>query len=99
MHPRPLLRPTVISPEADKPPNYRELALFLIQPLLDTPEKLVISSETTLGGRKIRLRVAFAPTDKGRVFGRGGRTINAVRTVLECAARAAGQDVNLEVYE
>lgn len=89
----------MISPQTVATPNYRELAVFLIQPLLDTPEKPVISSETTLGGRKVRLRVAFAPTDKGRVFGRGGRTINAIRTVLECAARAANQDVNLEVYE
>ncbi len=80
-------------------PDYRALAVFLIQPLLDMPEKLVISAEKTLGGRKVRLRVAFAPLDKGRVFGRGGRTINAIRSVLECAARAADQDVQLEVYE
>lgn len=79
--------------------NYRQLATFLIKPLLDRPEKLFISSETTLGGRRIRLRVAFDGEDKGRVFGRGGRTINAIRTVIDCAALAAQQDVNLEIYE
>jgi len=80
-------------------PDYRQLAVFLVQPLLETPEKLAVSSEATLGGRRIRLRVAFDPGDKGRVFGRGGRTIQAIRTVLETAARAAEHELSLEVYE
>lgn len=80
-------------------PDYRQLAAFLIQPLLDFPEQLTVSSELTLGGKKTWLRVAFATADKGRVFGRGGRTIQAIRVVLECSARVAEQEVYLEVFE
>ncbi len=88
----------MVNPDSVRP-DYRQLTIFLVKPLLDSPEQLVVSSETTLGGRRIRLRIAFDGEDKGRVFGRGGRTINAIRTLVECAGRAAEQDVNLEVYE
>lgn len=36
---------------------------------------------------------------KGRVYGRGGRNIQAVRTVLAALAQTAGQSVHLEIYE
>jgi len=42
------------------------------------------------------VRVAFESEDKGRVFGRGGRNIEAIRTVI--AAAAAGHSVYLDIY-
>lgn len=44
------------------------------------------------------MRVAFEGEDKGRVFGRGGRNIQAIRTVLQAIAQVAGQTAHLEVF-
>ncbi len=45
------------------------------------------------------IRLSFANADKGRVFGRNGRTIQAIRTILNTAARGSAQQVHLEVYD
>lgn len=42
--------------------------------------------------------MAFEDPEKGRVFGRGGRNIQAIRTVLEAAAGTAGQSIYLDIY-
>ena len=44
------------------------------------------------------IRIAFESSDKGKVFGRGGRNIQAIRTVIAAAAQAAGQSVYLDIY-
>lgn len=47
---------------------------------------------------RVWIRVAFEGEDKGRVFGRGGRNIQAIRTVLAAAAATAGHSVYLDIY-
>jgi len=42
--------------------------------------------------------VAFEGEDKGRVFGRGGRNIQGIRTVIAAAAALAGHSVYLDIY-
>ncbi len=80
-------------------PNYPELVDFLVSPLLDDPKALLVDAESTLGGQRVWLRVSFASGDKGKVFGRGGRTIQAIRYVLEAAARTHNQQVHMEIFE
>ena len=72
----------------DSNPNYPELVRFLVEPFLDSPEDLRIDCESYANNRKVWVRLAFAGSDKGRVFGRGGRTIQAMRTVLEAAGES-----------
>lgn len=48
---------------------------------------------------KAWIRLAFDEPEKGRVYGRGGRNIQAVRTALAAVAQTAGQSVHLEIYE
>ncbi|NCJ07423.1 KH domain-containing protein [Synechococcales cyanobacterium C] len=80
-------------------PNYPELVRFLVQPLLESPQTLRIDCETYAGEQRVWIRLSFASVDKGRVFGRGGRTIQAIRTVLAAAALDVGQQVHLEVLD
>lgn len=47
---------------------------------------------------RVLVRLAFEGDDKGRVFGRGGRNIQAVRTVLQAVAQTVGQSAHLEVF-
>jgi predicted RNA-binding protein YlqC (UPF0109 family) len=78
-------------------PDYVGLVRFLVQPFLESPESLSVDCEIS-GGRRAWIRVAFEGADKGRVFGRGGRNIQAIRTVIAAAAEAAGQSVYLDIY-
>lgn len=79
-------------------PNYPELVRFLVQPFLEVPEALKVDCEINPMRSRVWIRLAFEGSDKGRVFGRGGRTIQAIRTVIEAAARAVGHSVYLDVY-
>jgi uncharacterized protein len=80
------------------PPHYIELVRFLVTPFLEFPESLVVDCESAAAKQRVLVRIAFAPSDKGRVFGRGGRTLQAIRTVLEMAASLEGKSAYLEVF-
>lgn len=80
-------------------PDYSGLVNLLMKPLLESPQSLHIDCEYSVGGQRIWIRVAFEGEDKGRVFGRGGRNVQAIRTVLNSAANLAGQSVYLDIYE
>lgn len=79
-------------------PKYIELVRFLLTPLLESPERLRIDCETTNNNQRVWIRLALEETDQGKILGRGGRNLNAVRTVLKTAAAVAGQSVYLDVY-
>lgn len=80
-------------------PDYVGLVHFLVQPLLDSPASLKVDCEVVSAKARVWIRLAFDDSDKGRVFGRGGRTIQAIRIVLEAVAQAAGHVVYLDIYE
>lgn len=79
-------------------PNYDQLVRYLVEPLLDHPESLSLNCEQSKGNQNVLIRIAFDSEEQGKVFGRGGRNIEAVRMVVEAAASAAGQSARLEVY-
>ncbi|MFW6357685.1 MAG: KH domain-containing protein [Chroococcales cyanobacterium] len=80
-------------------PDYSGLIDFLVKPFLEFPDSLSVHCEPVNQNQRVWIRVAFEGTDKGRVFGRGGRNIQAIRTVLETAAKGSGQSVYLDIYE
>ena len=79
-------------------PDYERLVRFLIEPFLDDPQSLCVNSEVNQNKKKIWLRVAFDKSDRGKVFGRGGRNIQAIRTTIETAATAHNESVFLDIY-
>jgi hypothetical protein len=85
-------------PEQSPHPNYRELVRFLVEPLLEFPDELRIDCESYAGQSRVWVRLAFGPEDKGRVFGRGGRTIQSIRLLVKTAANLAGHSAHLEVH-
>ncbi len=79
--------------------DFEALARFLMGPFLDKPEELKFHVEKLAGGKKLWLRAAFnEEEDKGRVFGRGGRNIKAMRNVMMAAAKQSDITVNLNVF-
>ena len=79
-------------------PNYIGLVKFLIVPFLDSPESLSVDCEISHTLKRAWIRIAFDNTDKGRVFGRGGRNIQAIRMVIAASAELAGQTAYLDIY-
>ncbi len=79
-------------------PDYEKLARFLIEPFLEDPQTLSVNSEVNPNSKKIWLRIAFDKSDRGKVFGRGGRNIQAIRTTIQTAAKAHNESVFLDIY-
>ena len=72
-----------------------ELLAFLARELVSDPDAVRVESEEHDGTLVLHLHVA--PDDVGKVIGRGGRIVRALRTVLRAAAVRDGRRVLLEV--
>ena len=79
-------------------PDYGQLVKFLFQPFLSAADAIGIDCEYTIDRQRVWIRVAIASADQASAFGRGGRNIQAVRTILQAAATAVGQSVHLDIY-
>ncbi|MEM6426118.1 MAG: KH domain-containing protein [Cyanobacteria bacterium P01_D01_bin.128] len=84
--------------DEDKSPDFETLVRFLIEPFLDARDSLRVDCESLSKGSRLLVRVAFEGEDRGRVFGRGGRNIQAIRRVVEAVGNLANIQVRLNVY-
>ena len=71
------------------------LLLVLARSLVDEPESVEVTGTETDSRVDLELRVADG--DMGRVIGRQGRTIRAIRTVVKAASVKQGKRVSVEV--
>jgi predicted RNA-binding protein YlqC (UPF0109 family) len=71
------------------------LVLVLARSLVEEPEKVEVSG--TESDSRVELEIRVAPEDMGKIIGRGGRTIRAIRTVAKAASVRLGKRVNVEV--
>lgn len=71
------------------------LVRFLVESLVDVPDALEIV--TTEEGDTIRFEITLDPTDVGKVIGRGGRIIKAIRTLARAAGSTEGRQVEVDV--
>jgi uncharacterized protein len=69
----------------------------VLTPLLDHPDALRIDIEGE--GRKRDVLVYADPKDLGRIIGKHGRMISALRTLCKTAGEKAGLAVDLELYD
>lgn len=88
---------TVSTPQSNLP-DYGQLVKFLFQPFLSATDTISVDCEYTIDRQRVWMRVAVASTDRDTAFGRGGRNIQAIRTVLQAAAAAVGQSIHLDVF-
>ena len=71
------------------------LLAVLARSLVDDPDRVEVSG--TEAGSRVDLELRVAPDDMGRVIGRQGRTIRAIRTVVKAASVKLGKRVSVEV--
>jgi len=73
----------------------KELLEYIAKSIVNAPDDVVITEETTEEGTALKLQVA--DDDKGRVIGKQGRIAEAMRTLLRVKAAKAGTRVSLEI--
>ncbi|MBX7097627.1 MAG: KH domain-containing protein [Myxococcaceae bacterium] len=73
------------------------LVEYIARALVDRPEAVELVITPSEDGALYELKVA--PEDVGKVIGRDGRTVNALRTVLAAAVQKTGEKVRLEIFD
>jgi len=74
-----------------------ELLAYLALELVDEPDAVRVETEEREGALVLRLHVAA--DDVGKVIGRGGRIVRALRTVVRASAAREGRRVLIEIAE
>ncbi|HUB35787.1 MAG TPA: KH domain-containing protein [Solirubrobacteraceae bacterium] len=75
-----------------------ELLEYLVEGLVDEPEDVSVESFPEDDGTVV-LELSVAEGDYGRVIGRGGRTAQALRTVVKAAATSEGCRVLVDIVD
>ena len=78
-------------------PSLLALAEHVARSLVTEPEHVQV--EEVLDGSSLTIKVRVASQDVGRLIGRRGRTIGALRTLVEVGASASGLESTVEVVE
>lgn len=73
-----------------------DLVNYILVNLVAEPERLNVTAERTEDS--VLIEVTCAADDAGRIIGRGGRVINAVRTLARAAADGR-QRVEVQLLE
>jgi predicted RNA-binding protein YlqC (UPF0109 family) len=75
-----------------------ELLEYLAEGLVDDPEQVSVERFDEQDGT-IVLELAVGPDDYGKVIGRGGRTAQALRTIVKAAAAHEGRRVLVDIVD
>jgi predicted RNA-binding protein YlqC (UPF0109 family) len=74
-----------------------ELIEFLARRLVD--DRDAVRVETVAGENETLLRLHVAPDDRGKVIGRNGRIVRALRTLVRAAGGRRHERIVLEIAE
>ncbi|HHV79748.1 MAG TPA: KH domain-containing protein [Firmicutes bacterium] len=72
-----------------------DLVTILVKALVDNPDQVQVNQIE--GEQSAVYEVKVAPDDVGKVIGKQGRVIRAIRTVVKAAAAKSGKRVQVEV--
>ncbi len=73
----------------------KEMVEFLVKSLADHPDEVLLEEHGD--EESISLELKIASDDVGRIIGKNGNTINAIRTVLQAAAASHKKRARLEI--
>jgi predicted RNA-binding protein YlqC (UPF0109 family) len=83
-------------PHAGPETAAEDLAEYILRALAPEDENLKISHEL-LAPSHIKIIASCDQTNTGRLIGRGGKTINALRTLARAIAQLHGKRVDIEI--
>ena len=70
---------------------------FVIRQLVEFPDEIMLSEIPS--GKMTIFRLQMRQSDVGRIIGRNGQTIQAIRALLASSAGRHGQRATLEIVE
>lgn len=76
----------------------RELLVYLARALVERPDEVRVEEFEEDDGTLV-LELSVADDDYGKVIGRGGRTAQAIRTVVKAAAVKDNRRVLIDIVE
>ena len=76
----------------------RDLLVYLARALVDQPDRVKVEEFEEDDGTLV-LELSVAEDDYGQVIGRGGRTAQALRTVIKAAAVKDNRRVLVDIVE
>ena len=77
--------------------SLKELIQFIAQALVDEPEQVEVAE--IAGEQTVVLELRVAKEDLGKVIGKQGRTVKAMRSILSAAASKLRKRADLEILE
>ncbi len=75
----------------------KELLTYIVQSLVDDPDKVVVDEITTDRGTVFEVRVADG--DMGKVIGRQGRIVRQIRVLMKAVAQRQGKKVSVDILD
>jgi len=73
----------------------KELVEYLVKSLADHPDEVTVIENESEDNISIELKIS--PEDLGKIIGKNGNTINAIRTVVQASASSHKKRAKLEV--
>lgn len=75
----------------------KEAVEKIVKSLVDKPDEVIITEEPS--GKNVTITVQVAEGDMGKLIGREGRTVKAIRSLLYAASQKHGKRFLLDVTE
>jgi predicted RNA-binding protein YlqC (UPF0109 family) len=75
----------------------KEVLEYLARALVDEPDAVEVTEVE--GDRSVILQLRVAPDDMGKVIGKRGRTVKAIRSVVRAAGSRQGITTMVEIVE
>jgi len=79
-------------------PAYEELIGFLVKNIVTKPEDVEVTSKRSENGI-VKVMIRTAPEDIGRVIGKHGVTINAIRYIAKASSIKPNEKVEVDLLE
>ena len=76
---------------------FKELIEYIVIALVDYPDEVLVREVT--GEKVVIVELTVSELDLGKIIGRYGRTLKAIRTLLYTAGLKANKKVILELIE
>jgi uncharacterized protein len=75
----------------------KEVLEYIARAMVDEPEAVEVTE--VAGERSVILQLRVAPDDMGKVIGKRGRTVRAIRSIVRAAGSRQGITTLVEIIE
>ena len=75
----------------------KDLVLYIAKSLVDDPDKVEVKEVS--GDKSIVVEIKVAEGDRGKIIGKEGRIIKAIRTIVNSASAKLDKRASVEIIE